>query len=851
MLRHSNPFKKVIILNGLAAKISMSHSVADTDALKFEECLPSLHPQSYDLELLEKITDFDIWAKNFVDMSKTQTDKMNTNDPKVQDQFKSQIENLIDVDFFSLCMKSNSNPFSQYNSSIDDDFIFNFFLISFCRPEFQAISRKIIFSSTKNLISTSDRAITYKKIRLICLLLYLPTLYQNADQLNIIIKLVSTFTNPIRSIFTNWLTTLPRLLSRIVGGCQFLLDTFYNNFPLATSIDSSLVFIFETLNLCYQSNQLCQHKLPLSAFYNKNIDDSCLSGKSLLPFPFVLSFRSRLKFCRTQTRELQVSAEVDHMLRGCDGKLDVYLRRSSYFSDFQKYFLKAKPSSFYRRLKVFFVDEQAVDAGGPQKECLRMVTENLKEKTLRIVDKRLFWFKRCPPAPNNNNNNEVVDSDEERYLSNEQKKALQNRQKLMQMIDDPISNYRLLGTVFGLALANEIILPVRLPRFLISKLLKGSKSEPTMSDFAEIDPVAAKSLQSMIDMKRNGEDVSTLDMTFEITNDEGETIDLNDIKSGDINLRGIIGLSDDGNYGYGNILDINKNKRKRSWAGPSVVDGSPTIYSIAMATAIQKASPLQKVFRPRRSSAAASMILKGQIPNNKFSNTSSFTTSSIHKKNPQLKLTSSSPMPQQPTQISSSNSMLINSNSVEGPNIVSKYVSASNRPFNVTNDNVELFIAKYIDYEINHRYSREYESFRSGFEIACPSPYTTMLTAEEMDLVISGAEDFDWSALASVAKYKDGLDKSSEEIRWFWEVFWEFSEQQRLEFLKFTTGSDRPPFGGLGKVRITFKKGGRHEMLPVAHTCFNMFFLPKYKSKEELKQKMLLAFKYSEGFGIE
>ncbi|KAK8835056.1 Ubiquitin-protein ligase E3A [Tritrichomonas musculus] len=862
LIGHSNPFKKVIILNGRATKISISHSLADSENFKLDECLPSLYPQPNDIELLEKISTFDIWAKNFVDSLRIQADQLNMSDPTTDEQFLSQIENLINIEFFSLCMKSNSNPFSQENSAIDDYFLFNFFLYASQHPQFQSISQKIIISSTRYLLSSSRRNLTYKKLRLICLLLYVPALYQNADQLNNVIKIVGTFSKSIRSVFSTWLSSLPHLLSRIVAGCQFLLNTFYDNFPLATSIDTSQIFIFETLDLCYESNHLCHYKLPQSAFYNKNIDDRA-SGKLLLPFPFVLSFQSRLKLCRNQTRELQVSAEVDHMLRGCDGRLDVYLRRSSYFSDFQKHFLKAKPSSFYRRLKVYFVDEIAVDAGGPQKECLRMVTENLKEKTLRIVNKRLLWFKRCPkenpeqPAEcskeaanesDNNGENNGCGEKEIRYLTKEQQKAYHSKQKLKELINNPMSNYKLLGIVVGLAIANEIILPIRFPRFLYSHLLKTQK-KPTMNDFMEIDPVAASSLQSMIDMKNKGGDVSQLDMTFEITNDEGETIDLNDINTENLNRN--LCLNNQCSSYFGSPVDINK-KRKRTWTGASAADGSPTIYSIAMATAIQKVSPLQKAYRTRRSSAAASLILKGQLSNNKYRNSSSFTTSSIHHKPVNLKIASSSPMPVQGSpQISSSNSQLIDTDDIEGPNIFSKYISTPNRPFMVTNDNVELFVLKYIDYEINHRYSKELESFRSGFELACPTPYISMLTAEEMDLVISGAEEFDWGALVTAAKYKDGLDKASEEVRWFWEVFWEFSEDERLEFLKFTTGSDRAPFGGLGKVRITFRKGGRHEMLPVAHTCFNMFFLPKYKSKEELRSKLLLAFKYSEGFGIE
>uniref|UniRef100_A0A8C0GXC9 HECT-type E3 ubiquitin transferase n=1 Tax=Chelonoidis abingdonii TaxID=106734 RepID=A0A8C0GXC9_CHEAB len=39
--------------------------------------------------------------------------------------------------------------------------------------------------------------------------------------------------------------------------------------------------------------------------------------------------------------------------------------------------------------------------------------------------------------------------------------------------------------------------------------------------------------------------------------------------------------------------------------------------------------------------------------------------------------------------------------------------------------------------------------------------------------------------------------------------------------------------------------------LPVAHTCFNQLCLPPYKSKKELKQKLVIGISNAEGFGLE
>jgi len=38
--------------------------------------------------------------------------------------------------------------------------------------------------------------------------------------------------------------------------------------------------------------------------------------------------------------------------------------------------------------------------------------------------------------------------------------------------------------------------------------------------------------------------------------------------------------------------------------------------------------------------------------------------------------------------------------------------------------------------------------------------------------------------------------------------------------------------------------------LPMAHTCFNQLVLPHYKSREVLKEKLMIAIENAEGFGI-
>lgn len=67
----------------------------------------------------------------------------------------------------------------------------------------------------------------------------------------------------------------------------------------------------------------------------------------------------------------------------------------------------------------------------------------------------------------------------------------------------------------------------------------------------------------------------------------------------------------------------------------------------------------------------------------------------------------------------------------------------------------------------------------------------------------------------------------------------------------FLTGSDRIPILGMKNLKLVIQptSGGEH-YLPVAHTCFNLLDLPKYKSLETLCEKLLQAIDHNQGFNL-
>ena len=168
----------------------------------------------------------------------------------------------------------------------------------------------------------------------------------------------------------------------------------------------------------------------------------------------------------------------------------------------------------------------------------------------------------------------------------------------------------------------------------------------------------------------------------------------------------------------------------------------------------------------------------------------------------------------------------------------------------VCNENAEFYICSYINFMLVKSIESHFEAFRRGFELSCKSPSYRLLDPAEIDILVSGEEILDWDALKRGAIYKDGYSRKSRAVRWFWEIFDSFTTQQKLMFLKFATGTDRAPVGGLGNMKLVIQRGADYERLPISHTCFNAFTLPDYRSKKVMYDKVMLAIQHTEGFGI-
>ncbi|XP_064808775.1 ubiquitin-protein ligase E3A-like [Oncorhynchus masou masou] len=170
----------------------------------------------------------------------------------------------------------------------------------------------------------------------------------------------------------------------------------------------------------------------------------------------------------------------------------------------------------------------------------------------------------------------------------------------------------------------------------------------------------------------------------------------------------------------------------------------------------------------------------------------------------------------------------------------------------VSADNRKEFVSLYSDYILNKSVERQFKAFRRGFQMVTnESPLKYLFRPEEVELLICGSRNLDFHALEETTEYDGGYNKDCRIIKDFWETVHSFGEEDKRLFLQFTTGTDRAPVGGLGKLKMIIAKNGPDtDRLPTSHTCFNALLLPEYDTKEKLKERLLKAITYAKGFGM-
>ena len=172
----------------------------------------------------------------------------------------------------------------------------------------------------------------------------------------------------------------------------------------------------------------------------------------------------------------------------------------------------------------------------------------------------------------------------------------------------------------------------------------------------------------------------------------------------------------------------------------------------------------------------------------------------------------------------------------------------------VTASSLTRYLHLLSDYKLNKSLHRQCRAFQHGLQSIIPRDWLSVFTAEELRLLISGEDRIDVSELRQHTVYGSGYSDSHELIRWFWSVVDDMQPADRSALLRFVTSVPRRPLQGFGALqprfcvqRVEYAGGG---VLPTSATCMNLLRLPRYKSREELQERLLYAIRNGVGFGL-
>ncbi|XP_047510214.1 probable E3 ubiquitin-protein ligase HERC4 isoform X5 [Pieris napi] len=168
----------------------------------------------------------------------------------------------------------------------------------------------------------------------------------------------------------------------------------------------------------------------------------------------------------------------------------------------------------------------------------------------------------------------------------------------------------------------------------------------------------------------------------------------------------------------------------------------------------------------------------------------------------------------------------------------------------VTHENKAEYVDLYVDFLLNKSVENQFKAFNQGFQKVCGGRIIKLFRSHELMSVVIGNEEYDWEVFESNAEYKNGYCATDQQIRWFWEIFHELSLEDKKKFLLFLTGSDRVPIQGMKDIKIVIQAVADDRYFPVAHTCFNLLDLPRYKTKERLKYYLVQAIQQTQGFSL-
>lgn len=166
----------------------------------------------------------------------------------------------------------------------------------------------------------------------------------------------------------------------------------------------------------------------------------------------------------------------------------------------------------------------------------------------------------------------------------------------------------------------------------------------------------------------------------------------------------------------------------------------------------------------------------------------------------------------------------------------------------VTPDNYDEFLDSLLRLIIDTSLGELKRAFIDAFDKILPWEAFRILSSEEFNRLINGERGLQWDSqsILHTIRADHGYSQRSPQVLWLTEVFSELDSAHKTRLIQFLTGASQLPSGGWANLRpaltvVCRSSDDPDQSLPTVMTCANYLKLPRYSSKEILRDKLLVA----------
>uniref|UniRef100_J3S1J2 Putative E3 ubiquitin-protein ligase HERC4-like n=1 Tax=Crotalus adamanteus TaxID=8729 RepID=J3S1J2_CROAD len=391
------------------------------------------------------------------------------------------------------------------------------------QPEHPHISQQVAASLEKNLIPKLTSSLPdVEALRLFLTLPECPLMNESNNYMTLAIPFATAIVNlekaPLK-VLENWWSILePPLFLRIVELYKDVVVHLLKLYKLGIPASEQRIFAsclhasLKVLEILHRVNERGGQIIQYDKFYIHEIQDlidirndyfSWIQQQAygmvsdgpvtICTYPFVFDAQAKTTLLQTDAvLQMQMAVDQAHrqnfssiflpVFESVNPCLILIVRRENIVGDAMEVLRKTQNLDYKKPLKVIFVGEEAVDAGGVRKEFFLLIMRELLDPKYGMFrydeNSRLIWF----------SDKTFEDSD----------------------------LFHLIGVVCGLAIYNFTIVELHFPLALYKKLLN---KKPSLEDLKELMPDVGRSMQQLLDYPEDDvEDTFCLNFTITVEN---------------------------------------------------------------------------------------------------------------------------------------------------------------------------------------------------------------------------------------------------------------------------------------------------------------------------------------------